>query len=113
MLPPLSVENSDGMVVKWRFVRVDKADGERWKVVKPKDVKYLVHSDNASVESLGGNLVNDEWVEQFRIVYKDKTRPVGPEDINVSIHATGPSGLHIRKAKVKTNPAKDGVSKVT
>lgn len=113
VLPPLSAENSDGMVVKWRFVRVDKAAGERWKVVKPKDVKYLVHSDNASVESLGGSLVNDEWVEQFRIVYKDKTRAVGPEDINVSIQATGPGGLHTRKAKVKTTPSKDGVNRVT
>lgn len=113
VLPPLSAENSDGMVVKWRFVRVDKTDGERWKVVKPKDVKYLVHSDNASVESLGGSLVNDEWVEQFRIVYKDKTKAVGLEDINVSIQATGPSGLHTRKAKVKTTPAKDGVNRVT
>lgn len=101
------------MIVNWRFVRVDKADGERWKVVKPKDVKYLVHSNNVSVESLGGDLVKDEWVEKFRIVYKDKTKAVSLEDINLSIQATGPSGIHTRKAKVKVTPVKDGVNRVT
>ncbi|EFH8318815.1 TPA: inverse autotransporter beta domain-containing protein [Escherichia coli] len=113
ILPSLNADNPDGMIVNWRFVRVDKADGERWKVVKPKDVKYLVHSNNVSVESLGGDLVKDEWVEKFRIVYKDKTKAVSLEDINLSIQATGPSGIHTRKAKVKVTPVKDGVNRVT
>ncbi|EHF1242555.1 invasin [Salmonella enterica] len=113
VLSPIDVNDPDGMLISWRFVRVTKEDKEKWVSVKPKEVSYNSQTGNVLIESLGGEEINGEWIEKFRIKYKDSTRANGTEDIAVSIHATGLDGLHKSIAKVKTKAIKDKLSNIS
>ncbi|EAA2307191.1 invasin [Salmonella enterica] len=113
VLPPIDANDPAGMVVSWRFVRVKKEDKERWVSVKPKEVLYSPQSDNVLIESLGGEEIEGDWIEKFRIKYRDISRVNGSEEIAVSINATGPAGIHKPVAKIKTKAIKDKLSKIT
>lgn len=113
VLSPVDVNDPAGMVISWIFVRVTKENNEKWVSVKPREVSYTSQAENVLIESLGGEEINGEWVEKFRIKYKDIIKANGAEDIVVSINATGPAGLHKSMAKIKTKAVKDKLSKIT
>lgn len=113
VLSPIDVNDPAGMLISWRFVRVTKGDKEKWVSVKPKDVSYTSQTDNVLIESLGGEDINGEWIEKFRIKYKDIYSANGSEDIAVSINALGPEGLHTSMAKIKTKAIKDKLSNIS
>lgn len=113
LLPPIDANDPAGMVVSWRFVRVKKEDKEKWISVKPKEVIYSTQSDNVLIESLGGEELEGDWIEKFRIKYRDITRVNSSEEIAVSINASGPASLHKPVAKIKTKAIKYKLSKIT
>lgn len=113
VLPPIDANDPAGTVVNWRFVRVKKDDKQKWVSVKPKEVLYSPQSDNVQIESLGGEEIEGDWIEKFRIKYKDITQINGMEEIAISINANGPAGIHKPVAKIKTKVIKDKLSKIT
>lgn len=113
VLSPIDINDPNGMLISWKYVRVTKEDKEKWVSVKPREVSYNSQSNNVLIESLGGEDINGEWIEKLRIKYNDSTRTNGAENIVLSINATGPAGLHKSIAKIKTKAIKDKLSNIS
>lgn len=60
------INTTDEVILEWRYVRVD--DKNNYAYLKPESFKYEDMSPNLTSESLGGNMVDGQWIEKTKVI---------------------------------------------
>lgn len=60
------INTTDEVILEWRYVRVD--DKNNYAYLKPESFKYEEMSPNLTSESLGGSMVDGQWIEKTKVI---------------------------------------------
>lgn len=117
------VDSTNEVILEWRYVRVD--DKNNYAYLKPESFKFEDTSPNITSESLGGEMVDEQWTERIKVIVgttkslpTQKTSPAGGMVIGSKrVIAFGPGETAAASAKIsfvrKTGTALDNISKLS